>query len=55
VEAHLLEFDGDLYGRCLRVELAVRLREERRFPDAAALARQIGDDISAARRVLEKA
>lgn len=55
VEAHLLDFEGDLYGRSLRVEFASRLREERRFPDAATLARQIGDDISAARRVLEKA
>jgi riboflavin kinase/FMN adenylyltransferase len=55
VEAHLLDFDGDLYGRSLRVEFALRLREERRFEDAAALARQLRDDVAAARRVLEKA
>jgi riboflavin kinase/FMN adenylyltransferase len=54
VEAHLLDFEGDLYGSTLRVEFAARLREERKFPDAAALFRQIGDDIAAARRVLEK-
>jgi len=54
VEAHLLDFEGDLYGRSLRVEFAARLREERKFPDASALARQIGQDIAAARRVLEK-
>jgi riboflavin kinase/FMN adenylyltransferase len=54
-EAHLLDFEADLYGRPLRVEFAARLREERKFPDASALARQIRDDIAAARRVLEKA
>jgi riboflavin kinase/FMN adenylyltransferase len=55
VEVHLLDFEGDLYGRVLRVEFAERLREERRFPDVAALEQQIGEDVGAARRVLEKA
>lgn len=55
LEAHLLDFDGDLYGRTLRVEFEARLRDEERFPDAAALLRRIRDDIEAARRVLEKA
>ncbi|HET7291887.1 MAG TPA: riboflavin kinase, partial [Vicinamibacteria bacterium] len=55
LEAHLLDFDGDIYGRPLRVEFDTRLRDEQRFPDAAALLRQIRDDIAAARRVLEKA
>jgi riboflavin kinase/FMN adenylyltransferase len=55
VEAHLLDQDRDLYGRVLRLEFALRLREERRFPDAAALLRQIREDLGAARGVLEKA
>jgi riboflavin kinase/FMN adenylyltransferase len=54
VEAHLLDFDADLYGQSLRLEFASRLREERRFPDKDALVRQIQDDVGRARRVLEK-
>jgi riboflavin kinase/FMN adenylyltransferase len=52
VEAHLLDFDGDLYDATLRVHLIAHLREERRFPDLDALKRQIADDIAAARRIL---
>ena len=55
LEAHLLGFEGDLYGRALRVEFEARLRDEERFEDAAGLLRQIRDDIETARRVLEKA
>ncbi len=55
LEAHLLGFDADLYGRGLRVEFEARLRDERAFPDANALRAQIADDVQAARRVLEKA
>ncbi len=55
LEAHLLGFDGDLYGRSMRVEFEARLRDEHRFPDAAALRAQIADDMEAARQVLEKA
>jgi riboflavin kinase/FMN adenylyltransferase len=55
LESHLLDFDADLYGRSLRIEFAARLRDERRFPDAAALITQIGADKEAARRHLEKA
>jgi len=54
VEAHLLHFDQDLYGRRLRLEFARRLREEQAFPNAEALRDQIRHDIVAAGRVLEK-
>jgi riboflavin kinase/FMN adenylyltransferase len=54
VEAHLLHFDQDLYGRRLRLEFARRLREEQAFPNAEALRDQIRRDIVAAGRVLEK-
>jgi len=49
VEAHLLDFEGDIYGH--RVELAFvrRLRDEQRFPDRNALQRQIERDIESAR------
>ena len=52
LEAHLLDFSGDLYGENLEVEFVARLREERRFPSIEALAAQIQADIAAARGVL---
>ncbi|HEY6546894.1 MAG TPA: riboflavin biosynthesis protein RibF, partial [Vicinamibacteria bacterium] len=52
VEAHLLDFDGELYGRSLRVSFMARLRDERRFDGPEALKAQIQEDIRAARRVL---
>jgi riboflavin kinase/FMN adenylyltransferase len=55
LEAHLLDFAGDLYGREARVEFVERLRGERAFPDAAALVQQVRRDAEAARAVLEKA
>jgi riboflavin kinase/FMN adenylyltransferase len=52
VEAHLLDFSGDLYG--LRVTLAFveRLRSEQTFPNVDALRAQIAADVEHARRVL---
>jgi len=47
-EAHLLDFSGDLYGRQVDVEPKEKLRDERRFPDLAALRAQISSDIAAA-------
>jgi riboflavin kinase/FMN adenylyltransferase len=49
VEAHLLDWDGDLYGAELRVELGSRLREERRFDGAQALVAQMRRDEAEAR------
>jgi riboflavin kinase/FMN adenylyltransferase len=52
VEAHVLDFSGDLYGRPVRLALLRRLREERRFPDVDALRRQIAADVAETRRQL---
>lgn len=52
VEAHLLEFQGDLYGRLLRVGFLTRLRSERRFSGPDALKKQILEDVAQARRIL---
>lgn len=52
-EVHLLEFDADLYGEELEVTFVERLRDERRFPDIAALRTQIAADIAAARTLLD--
>jgi len=49
IEAFLLDFEGDLYGRRLRLELWRRLREERSFADEAALVAQIAVDVEEAR------
>jgi riboflavin kinase/FMN adenylyltransferase len=50
VEAHLLDFTGDLYGRQVRLEFLERLRDEMRFPSVEALKDQVARDIAAARR-----
>ena len=52
LEAHLFDVDGDWYGATVRVDFVARLRETRRFADAAALRAQLGRDETAARRAL---
>ncbi len=49
IEAHILDFDGDLYGRAVRVEYLRFLRRERRFPGLDALVEQMGRDREAVR------
>jgi riboflavin kinase / FMN adenylyltransferase len=49
VEAFLLDFTGDLYGRRLIVELWERLRDEQSFESEAALIEQIGRDVERTR------
>ena len=49
IEAFLLDFDSDLYGRRLVVELWERLREERAFESEADLIEQIARDVEATR------
>jgi riboflavin kinase/FMN adenylyltransferase len=49
VEPYLLDYEGDLYGQRLVVELWERLREERAFPDERALVEQIARDVEATR------
>jgi riboflavin kinase/FMN adenylyltransferase len=48
-EVHILDFDGDLYGRQLDVELLAFLRPEVRFESAHALVRQIEADVEQVR------
>jgi riboflavin kinase/FMN adenylyltransferase len=49
IEAFLLDFEGDLYGRRLRIELWERLRDERAFGSEEELVAQIARDVEAAR------
>jgi riboflavin kinase/FMN adenylyltransferase len=50
IEPYLLDFEGDLYGRRLVVELWERLRDEAVFESEAALVEQIARDVEAAER-----
>jgi len=45
VEAHLLEFEGDLYGRFLELTFTEKLRDEKKFGSLAELSAQIERDI----------
>ena len=49
IEPHLLDFEGDLYGQRLVVELWQRLRDEQAFASEAELVHQIARDVDAAR------
>ncbi len=51
-ESHLLDFEGDLYGRRIELHFLARIRAERRFEDADALREQIAADGEEARRRL---
>jgi riboflavin kinase/FMN adenylyltransferase len=51
VEAYLLDFEGDLYGKELRLDFLERLRGERRFDTVEALVEQMHRDVDDARRV----
>ncbi len=49
VEAHLLDFEGELYGERLALELVAFLRPERPFPGPEALKEQLARDVAAVR------
>jgi len=55
MEAHLFDFDGDLYGKHLMVELIAYIRPEAKFADLDALVVQIGLDAQKARQILAAA
>ncbi len=50
-EVHLFDFDGDLYGKSLRVHVVSRIREERKFATLDELKAQIASDAAAARAI----
>jgi riboflavin kinase/FMN adenylyltransferase len=52
LEAHLFDFDGDLYGKRIQVEFVRKLRNEEKYPDLDAMVQQIDRDAIAARKIL---
>jgi riboflavin kinase/FMN adenylyltransferase len=52
VEAFLLDFEGDLYGRELRLQFIDRIRGERRFDSAEALIEQMNRDVAEIARLV---
>jgi riboflavin kinase/FMN adenylyltransferase len=52
LEAHLFDFDGDLYGRRIEIEFVQKLRDEEKFSDLDAMVRQIDRDAEQARAAL---
>ena len=55
VEAHLIDFEGDLYGKALRLAFVERLRDEVRFESADELAEQMRRDVEQVRSVVAAA
>ena len=51
VEAHLIDFEGDLYGQPLRIAFLERMRGERRFDSVDALVEQMQRDVVQAREI----
>jgi riboflavin kinase / FMN adenylyltransferase len=53
VEAHILDFDEDIYGEQLKIEFIARLRAELKFDSVNALVEQIWKDVTQVRELLE--
>ncbi len=53
IEAHLLDFEGDLYGAPFALELVAHIRDEQKFSGIDALVAQIGNDARTAARILD--
>ena len=54
LEAHLFDYQGDLYGRRIEIEFVARLRDEEKFPDLPTLVAQMHRDADEARRILHQ-
>jgi riboflavin kinase / FMN adenylyltransferase len=52
VEAHLLDFEGNLYGEDLEIEIGEKLRDERKFNSPNELREQIRKDVLAVRKLV---
>lgn len=53
METHILDFDGNIYGKKITIGFLKKIREEKKFSGAASLLAQIDQDKSTARRIFE--
>lgn len=53
-EAHLFDFDGELYGQQIKINLIEKIRDERKFESIEELRQQIAKDIENARKILSE-
>lgn len=54
IEAHLLDFSGDLYGQRVRLFFVDRLRDEKKFSEVSELIAQIKKDVEQTRQILSR-
>ncbi|MCA1793436.1 MAG: bifunctional riboflavin kinase/FAD synthetase [Desulfotignum sp.] len=54
VEVHILDFDHDIYGTRIRVNMVARLRDEKKYSNITELSHQIQKDIDIAKDILKK-
>jgi len=54
IEAHLLDFSGDLYGEKMKLRFVERLRNEMKFEEISSLQAQINEDIAETKAILKK-
>jgi riboflavin kinase/FMN adenylyltransferase len=52
IEAHIFDFNRDIYDRPIKLEIVERVRPERKFESGEALGRQIAEDLKRARQIL---
>lgn len=55
VEAYLVDYRGDLYGRELKIDIVARLRDEKKFDTVEALKKQVAEDVRQGRAILNAA
>ena len=52
VEAYLVDYQGDLYGRELQIDIVARLRDEKKFDTVEELKEQVAEDVRQGRTIL---
>lgn len=52
VEAHLLDFNGNLYDQPIRLELVIMIRQQKQFDSPQSLSEQIGRDVDQIRAIV---
>jgi riboflavin kinase/FMN adenylyltransferase len=55
VEAYLLDYKGDLYGREIKIDIVARLRDERKFDTGEELKQQMAEDVRQGKAILDAA